>query len=142
MYNRSRFQGAPVHFANILEGLLNHDYAAADCKPAHSVSVNIRENADQYEMHLIAPGLQKEDFKIDVEKNLLTVSFGQKEEEQKEGEKWLRQEYKIKSFKRSFNLNDKIDAASINAIYENGILRLSLPKKEKEEAKAVSISVQ
>lgn len=144
MYNRARMQ-APVHFANLLEGFLNNDYANAERQSGHNALINIRENADQYEMQVIAPGLQKEDFTIGVEKNTLTVSFGSKEqkEEVKENEdKWIRQEFKMKAFKRSFTLNDKIDTGAINAIYENGILRVSLPKKEKEEPKPVSISVQ
>lgn len=142
MYNKTRFHHAPVHFANLLEGLMNPESSFADYRAKQNASVNIRETADQYELHLLAPGLNKEDFKIDVDKNLLTISFEHKEESKETDEKWLRQEFKMSSFKRSFSLNEKIDAAAIKATYENGILNVSLPKKEKEEAKAVSIAVQ
>ncbi|MES2478160.1 MAG: Hsp20/alpha crystallin family protein [Bacteroidota bacterium] len=142
MYNKTRFHHAPVHFANLLEGLMNPESSFTDYKAKQGASVNIRETADQYELHLLAPGLNKEDFKIDVDKNLLTIAFEHKEESKETDEKWLRQEFKMSSFKRSFSLNEKIDAAAIKATYENGILNVSLPKKEKEEAKAVSIAVQ
>lgn len=142
MYNKTRFHNAPVHFANLLEGLMNPEMNYPECKPSQSASVNIRENANQYEMHLVAPGLKKEDFKIDVDKNLLTISFEHKDESENTSEKWLRQEFKMRSFKRSFSLNENIDASAISATYQNGILHIGLPKKEKEAAKAVSISVQ
>ena len=138
MYNKTRFHNAPVHFANLFEGLMNPEMSHVK----HQVSANIAENASQYELHLVAPGLKKEDFKIDVDKNLLSISFEHKEENKASDEKWLRQEFKIQSFKRSFSLNEKIDVAAIKAVYENGILNVILPKKEKEEAKAVSIAVQ
>lgn len=138
MYNKTRFHNAPVHFANLFEGLMNPEMSYVK----HQVSANIAENASQYELHLVAPGLKKEDFKIDVDKNLLSISFEHKEENKASDEKWLRQEFKIQSFKRSFSLNEKIDVAAIKAVYENGILNVILPKKEKEEAKAVSIAVQ
>ncbi len=141
MYKVRMPQGT-VQFGNLLEGLFNNDFKNGEFANTHSASVNIRENADQYEMQLIAPGLKKEDFKISVEKNTFTVSFDQKEEAKEESEKWIRQEFKLRSFKRSFTLNDKVDVAAINATYDNGILTVSLPKKEKEEPKTVSIAVQ
>lgn len=142
MYNKTRFHNAPVQFAHLLEGLMNPDLSFNDYKSKQNAMVNIRETADQYELQLLAPGLNKEDFKIDVDKNLLTISFEHKEESKETDQKWIRQEFKMSSFKRSFSLNEKIDAAAIKATYENGILNVSLPKKEKEEAKAVSIAVQ
>lgn len=140
MYNRVRMPH-PAHFSNILENLFSDYNHYADAR-THGASVNIRENGEQYEMQLVAPGLKKEDFQINVDKNTLTISFEQKEETQEKDEKWLRQEFRMKSFKRSFTLNDKIDVQAINATYDNGILRVSLPKKEKEEPKSLSISVQ
>jgi HSP20 family protein len=141
MYSKTKFPSAPVHFANLLEGFMNNDFTNSERKFTQAPSVNIRENDDKYEMHLLAPGLQKEDFKIDVDKNLLTISFEHKEESKETEDKWLRQEFKKSSFKRSFSLNEKIDASAISATYQNGILQVNLPKKEKEELKSVSISV-
>ena len=137
MYNRVNRQ-APVHFANLLEGFLNNEFA----RPEHKALVNIRENESQYEVQVIAPGLHKEDFSINVEKDMLHISFEQKKDTKETEDKWLKQEFRLQSFKRSFSLNEKVDANGISAAYENGILTVGLPKKEKEEAKSVSISVQ
>jgi HSP20 family protein len=97
-----------------------------------SVPVNVRETNNSYEMSLIAPGLRKEDFKLNVTDDLLTVSYEQKQEqnEEKPDEGWLRKEYKMQSFSRSFTLDDSVDVNKISASYDNGVLHLSLPKKE------------
>ena len=104
--------------------------------------VNIQETDKSYELQLIAPGLKKEEFKINVDRNILTVSFEHKEEEKEQTGKWLRSEYKFKSFKRSFTLNDKIDPAGISARYTDGVLNVSLAKKEQAEVTAQEIAVQ
>ena len=95
-----------------------------------AVPVNIRENEKEYLLDVVAPGLNKEDFKIDLENNLLTIAVEKKEESVNEGEKQVRTEYKFQSFKRSFTLDEKINAEGISAQYVNGILTLNLPKKE------------
>ena len=97
-----------------------------------NVPVNLRETGQGYEMSLIAPGLRKEDFKLNVTDDLLTVSYEQKQEHNEESaqEGWLRKEYKMQSFSRSFNLDDSVDVNKITASYDNGVLHLSLPKKE------------
>lgn len=97
------------------------------------VPVNIRETDNSFEMELIAPGLNKEAFQLNVSGDLLTVSFENKTEknEGNRNEGWIQQEYRKQSFSRSFKLNDSIDTEKIKARYENGILHLSLPKNEK-----------
>ena len=97
-----------------------------------NVPVNLRETGQGYEMSLIAPGLRKEDFKLNVTDDLLTVSYEQKQEHNEESaqEGWLRKEYKMQSFSRSFNLDDSDDVNKITASYDNGVRQLSLPKKE------------
>jgi len=95
-----------------------------------AVPVNIRENEKEYLLDVVAPGLNKEDFKIDLENNLLTIAVEKKEESVNEVEKKVRTEYKFQSFKRSFTLDEKINAEGISAQYVNGILTLNLPKKE------------
>ncbi len=110
-----------------------------------SVPVNIRETDKSYELHVVAPGLKKEEFKVGVDRNILTVSFDHKEKEEETGEqaaaRWLRSEYKAKSFKRSFTLNEKVDTSGITARYTDGILEVSIPKKEQQEVTAQQISV-
>jgi HSP20 family protein len=117
--------------------VLNHD-----TKGRMNVPVNIYETDAAYELQVVAPGLKKEEFKISVEKNVLTVSFEHKEEnkEQKEG-KVLRSEYSFRSFKRSFTLNEKIETSGINAKYTDGILEVTLPKKENTAPETQEITV-
>ena len=109
-----------------------------------NVPVNLRETDQSYEMSLIAPGLRKEDFKLNVTNDLLTVSYEQKEEhnEEKAEEGWLRKEYKIQSFSRSFRLDDSVDVNKINASYDNGVLHLSLPKKENARRISKTIDIK
>ncbi|MBC6489416.1 Hsp20/alpha crystallin family protein [Flavihumibacter stibioxidans] len=106
-----------------------------------SVPVNIVETADGYHLELNAPGRIKEDFRISVENDLLTISYEHKEENKSEDLKIIRKEFKYSSFKRSFSLDEKINAENIQAKYENGLLKLYLPKKAevKQEPRAITI---
>jgi len=131
-----------MHLAQFLESFIGKEHGFHDARNYGNASVNIREDESKYELSLVAPGLQKEDFKISVDKNTLSISYDRQEEEKEVKDKFLRQEFRMKSFKRNFALNDKIDVTGIQAQYEQGVLRVDLPKKEKEEPKAVSISVQ
>jgi HSP20 family protein len=103
--------------------------------------INVKEIENGYELEVVAPGLNKEDFKISLEKNLLTIAVDKKSESEQKTEKFLRREYKNSSFKRSFTVDENIDAESISAKYVNGILTLNLPKKTevKEAAKQITI---
>ena len=106
-----------------------------------NVPVNLRETDNSYEMSLIAPGLRKEDLRLNVTDNVLTISYEQKEEPKEEKEQgWLRKEYRMQSFSRSFSLDDSVDLNGISASYDNGILHLSLPKKE--NARKISKTIE
>src|SRR5579875_2374796 len=87
------------------------------------VPVNIRETDKTYEMELMAPGLKKEDFKIEANGDMLTVSYEHKEDhnEENKDEGWLRREHRMQSFSRSFSLDDTVNANGIAAKYTNGI---------------------
>ena len=103
-------------------------------------AVNITERKEDYLVSLAAPGFRKEDFKIDVEGNMLTISSEKEEENEEKDEKYTRQEYSYSSFERSFALPDEVNKDKIDAHYEDGILKLILPKKE--EAKKMAVSRQ
>ncbi|HEU5167161.1 MAG TPA: Hsp20/alpha crystallin family protein [Chitinophagaceae bacterium] len=107
-----------------------------------NVPVNLRETDQSYEMSLIAPGLRKEDFKLNVTDELLTVSYEQKQEHNEENaqERWLKKEYRMQSFSRSFTVDDSVDVNKITASYDNGVLHLSLPKKE--NARRISKTIE
>ena len=102
------------------------DYHAHKSTPL----VNIHETTDGYHLELTAAGLNKEDFKVNAENGLLTISFEKKETEENKDYKTIRKEFTLNSFRRSFSLDEKIQADAIQAKYENGILKLFLPKKE------------
>jgi len=104
--------------------------------------VNIHETTDAYHLELSAPGRSKEDFKLSVDNGQLTVSFEKKEETKTEDYKTIRKEFSFKSFKRSFNLDDRIDSNGIQAKYENGVLKLLLPKKTQVKESTKQITIQ
>ncbi len=108
----------------------------------HFPPANIIENNEQYKIELSAPGLDKADFNVKLDGKILTISSEKKNEAAAETEKMIRKEFSFKSFKRSFTLDEKIDSANISAKYENGILKLELPKKEELKQIAKEISIQ
>lgn len=93
------------------------------------VSVNIKETETAFVLELIAPGLEKDNFNLNLEKNILTISAEIKNDNKTEGVKTIRTEYNFVSFKRSFTLDDSLDAEKIEARYLNGILTVSIAKK-------------
>ena len=111
-----------------------------------TVPVNITETPAAYSIEVVAPGFEKKDFKISLENNLLTISAETENELQKDiknsEEKQIRQEYKFRNFKRSFTIDDKIDATTIDASYVNGVLVLNLPKKVEVKPAAKNIKIQ
>lgn len=130
-------------FQNNLNRFFNDDFwGFSGVDQQVNVPVNLRETDQAYEMSLIAPGLRKEDFKLNVTNDMLTVSYEQKQEsnEQNGQEGWLRKEYKMQSFSRSFSLDDSVDINKITASYDNGVLHLSLPKKE--SARRISKTIE
>ncbi|MEP3211401.1 MAG: Hsp20/alpha crystallin family protein [Maribacter sp.] len=92
--------------------------------------VNIKENEGDWQLQLLVPGRVKEDFHIEIDKDVLTVSTEVKTEEVKKEGRYSRREFSFQSFKRSFTLPNTIDAENIKGDYENGILSFVLPKKE------------
>ena len=107
-------------------------------------AVNIHEDDKSYELDLVAPGLKKDDFKVSLEKGMLTISYKkeEKKEEEKKNRKDHRIEYSLSSFTRSFSLDDNIDAEKIEATYENGVLKLVLPKKEEVKVMPKQIAIK
>ena len=103
--------------------------------------VNISETKNDYELEFNVPGRKKEDLKISVDKNILTVSFEKKEEIADENRKQIKREFTLQPFKRSFTLDDKVIPDNIAAKYENGLLILTIPKKEEVNAEAKTIAV-
>ncbi|HEV8285789.1 MAG TPA: Hsp20/alpha crystallin family protein [Chitinophagaceae bacterium] len=101
-------------------------------------AVNIKETENSYEVEMAAPGMKKEDFKIELENNILTIS-SEKTEEREEGdekEKYSRREFSYQSFQRSISLpKEVVDEEKIKAHYKDGMLHLTIPKKEEAKQK-------
>lgn len=106
---------------------------AATCTPKSTIknrpAVNIIETDDNYRIELAAPGLGKEDFHLNVEDSVLTIS-AKKEMEKKEGENFTRREFNYNEFTHSFSLSEVIDLEQISAVFNQGILVVTLAKKE------------
>ena len=100
-------------------------------------AVNIKETKETFEVELAAPGMKKDDFKIHLDGNMLTISSETNNEyEEKEDSKYSRKEFSYQSFQRSFTLpKDVVDSDKINAKYEGGVLHLTIPKKEEAKQK-------
>ena len=94
-----------------------------------SPAVNVLEDEMGFSIEVAAPGIAQENFNIDVENDLLTISAEQQENKELTERKYLRKEFSFKAFKRSFQLPDTIDIANINAKHSAGILSIELPKK-------------
>lgn len=105
------------------------------------VPANIQETADAFELELAVPGWKKEDFKIRIEGDQLYVEAEKSEQNQDQTKQVLR-EFQHRSFSRSFSLDNTVDAGHITATYENGILKIVLPKKPEVKAIQKEIAVQ
>jgi HSP20 family protein len=107
-------------------------------------AVNIKENGDNFEVEMAAPGFSKEEFKIELNNDLLTIFSGKRlENEVQEGQTFTKREFSYQSFSRSFTLPHTADSGKIEAKYENGILRVIIPKKEEAKplpSRQISIS--
>ena len=109
--------------------------------------VNIKETEKNYSIDVVAPGFDKANFKISLDQDILTISAEKKNEVKNDpdkngDEKEIRREYSYRSFKRSFTLDEKIDAAGIEAKYVNGVLTLNLHKREEVKKASKEISIQ
>lgn len=107
-----------------------------------SPAVNIFETTDAYHLELNAPGRNKEQFKVNFENELLTISYEKPEEKQSDDVKTVRKEFGVNSFKRTFHVDKNIDAENIQAKYENGLLKLWLPKKQEPKQEVKQINIQ
>lgn len=133
----------PTHvknFSNVLDDLFNTNFSnIIDTEFTHTrPSVNVIENKDNYAIEVAAPGLDKNDFNITVEKDQLIIeaSLEKNEEESSGVKKYRRKEFNFHSFKRSFHISNKINSEKIDAQYKNGILTVILDKREEAKDKA------
>lgn len=104
--------------------------------------VNISETDNEFVVELAAPGLKKEDFKVNVDKNVLNVSSESKTEKADETKRYNRIEYSYSTFMRSFTLPESVDHSKIDAEYVDGVLRITIAKKEEAKLQSREISIK
>ncbi|WP_158826339.1 Hsp20/alpha crystallin family protein [Mucilaginibacter lacusdianchii] len=131
--------GLMPEFTDIFESFFNDSFVA-DRLITRVPAVNISETPEEYHVELAAPGLNKQDFKISTERNMLTVSVEQRTESTANNKKYNKREFSYSSFVRSFTLPESADDSRIEAIYDNGVLNISIAKKE--EAKSVTRQIE
>ena len=105
-------------------------------------AVNISEDDKKFEIEFAAPGMRKEDFKVNIENGVLSVSAERKEEKEEKKKNYTRQEYSYNSFSRSFTLPENVKEDDIKANYQGGVLRLNVAKKAVAVSKAKQITIQ
>ena len=111
-------------------------------EPSNVAPTNIHETLEGYHLDLLVPGRHKEDFKVNIDKKILTISFEKPGQTENKDYNTIKREFTFNSFKRSFNLDDKINAETIQAKYENGVLKFFLPKVEEVKVAPKQISIQ
>lgn len=138
-----RIERAPVFFDDFF-GRSFPDIFSPDFSLRRSgvPAVNIAENPDNYLISVAAPGLKKEDFKISLDGNMVTISSEKEEQKEDAGDKITRREFSYSSFERSFSLPDDVNKEKIDARYSDGILELVLPKKEEAKKAALTKEIK
>jgi len=131
-YNSNDF--VPATFSSLVDRLFN-DSLARSGGSVFVPRVDIIENTDSYEIQFAAPGLAKDDFKIELNDNQLTVSGERKFSNEKKEKNYRSIETQYGTFSRSFSLPENVDGTKINAKYNKGILELVIPKDEKKVLK-------
>lgn len=107
-----------------------------DVEPRRSMpAVNITEGKEEYRIDVAAPGLNKEDFKVTLENNVLTISSEKEEKQEENNEKVMRREFSYCTFSRSFSLPQTVNAEKIRANHKDGVLQVVIPKREEAKEK-------
>ena len=121
------------HPFSVFDNFLNEDFDRwfpAEGRKS-TPAVNVKETDTEFSLEVIAPGYKKDDFKLKLDKGMITISASfEDNKEEKEGEKVIRKEYRTSSFSRSFTLPENINVEGIGARYEDGLLKVALPKLE------------
>ena len=128
-------------FNDVFDSILNDKYFGGS-QVAKTPAVNISEAENEYHIELAVPGLKKEDFKISLEKDLLSVSAEKKTENTTEGKKYTKREFSYNSFTRNFTLPDTVDYANITAEYNDGVLSINVAKKEEAKIQTREIAIK
>jgi HSP20 family protein len=139
--NGQRKHTVGPRFIDVFDSIFNEQHANATTA-LRTPAVNIAESENGFDIELAVPGLKKDDIKINLDKNLLTVSAEAKKEEVAEGKKYNKKEFNFSFFSRTFTLPETVDYTKIEAEYIDGILKLTVAKKEEAKLQAREIAVK
>lgn len=137
-YNRPNDELMSKRFSDIMDEFFNEAVSAR--RNNFTPSIDISETDNQFLISAELPGMKKEDINIDLENSRLTISGERSFKKEEEGKKFHRVETRYGSFNRSFQLPDNVDAESIEASYEDGLLNISIDKDEEKVKKQIEIS--
>jgi HSP20 family protein len=130
-------------FTNLLESFFDDDFIKSFSFRGGLPAVNVKDSNNSYELEVVAPGFKKEDFKLNLDNNVLTIS-AEIEETKEDHDGYRRKEFLRSSFQRSFQLSEnEVDFEKIDAKYEDGILKISIPKRDEaknKQRKTINIS--
>lgn len=129
---RSNF---PAFVSHIFDDDFMNDVFSDSFRKQSVPAVNISEDKDGFRIDVAAPGLTKEDFKVELNNNVLTISSEKKNENEEKEEKIVRREFSYSCFRRSFAMPQSIDAEKISATHKDGILSVIVPKREEAKEK-------
>lgn len=133
--------------ANFLNSFFNdsfwpmHTSWNNELKHSNMPAVNVEETEREYLIEVAAPGLDKKDFKVSVDKDILTIASTLEGKREEKNADFIRREFSYSSFSRSFRLPEGANAEKIKAVHKNGVLTISLPKSEEKVKKAIEIKV-
>lgn len=126
-------------WSSLMDEIFNREMTSAFSQNFNSgislPKVNIKETADAYFVEMAVPGLKKSDFSIDLENQVLSIATEVEEQNEEAKENYTRKEFGYSSFKRSFSLPETVEDGKIKATYNDGVLRIHLPKKEEAKQK-------
>ena len=133
-------KGLVPSFSNVFDSIFTDSFFSGR-DMALVPAVNISETADNFHIELAAPGLAKEDFKVNLERKMLTISVQKEQSSEEQGKNFSRKEFSYSSFIRSFTLPESADDSNIQAKYADGVLRLDIPKREEAKMASRQISI-
>ena len=128
-------------FNDVFDAIIN-DTFLNDRMTSRVPAANISETKDNYHVELAAPGLKKDDFKLNLDRNVLYISVEQRQESNGEQKSYSKKEYSYSSFVRSFTLPNTADVNSIDATYTDGVLKIDIAKKEEAKVNSRQIEIK
>ncbi|MDF3079355.1 MAG: Hsp20/alpha crystallin family protein [Sphingobacteriaceae bacterium] len=139
--NPAQRNGLSPLFSDVFESVFNDSFVS-DRLVSKIPAVNIAESEDEYHIELAAPGLKKEDFKVNLDKNVISISVERSSENTEDAKKYNRREYSYTSFVRSFTLPEAADQNNISAEYTDGVLKINVGKREEAKNVTREISIK